>query len=299
MKNRLVNRLLSLLLTAALVIGMIPEFILTASAAEPTGSWMNVNPDALKAIVDDDTDSNGDGLADQLKRMLGLDPESYDTNEDGLTDVFKLENGLNPLSSDTYDIGISDLVALTEGDLEVEITSDLLDTDTDADGTYTVDLKVKLAWLVVGQTQNITDSWSTPIPVYYNDKPVELGDFGADNNDMQYIGSSLYVSSTGELNLQIAWRDSDGVKIRRYMNLVYDEDRICYNASTRDSDLLYTNFDFEDTGETNYETYYNIYKYYQRSKLILGNADDGFDLVSYTLDGTTATFSALAPQNHF
>jgi|GEM_PF-1975352 len=451
MKKRLVNRLLSLLLIVALVIGMIPEFILTASAAEPTENWMDVNLEELKAIVDDNTDSNGDGLADQLKRMLGLDPGSYDTNEDGLTDVFKLENGLNPLSSDTYGIGISDLVALTEGNLEVEITSNLLDTDTDADGTpnikdtdidndgipnaqdispfdvmdttmqqelvitlgdnpgnvsiqltpdnlehlvknsqvltwpvdkygqmsvikmkagnvsvvpmlevdmndtfdadtmtewgyfeyndklymplqyiyedyqpiglsadvfipaktgtangdgtYTVDLKVKLAWLAVGQTQNITDSWSTPVPVYYYDKPIKLGDFGAFDKPTQYIGSSLYVSSAyvssaGSLNLQIAWRDSDGVKVRSYVGLVYDEDRNCYNALAKFPDHLYTNFDFEDTGKTNYETYDVFDKYYQRSKLILSNADDGYDLVSYTLDGTTATFSAASPQRY-
>ena len=134
---------LSVLLIIAMLTGIVPlDEIRRTAHAEPSGphgenltnSSTVVDLEALKAIIDDDTDSNDDGLPDQLKRMLGLDPELADTIGDGISDKFKLENGLDPLKYDTYDIDISDFYALTKGNEDISITAALLDDDMDGDG---------------------------------------------------------------------------------------------------------------------------------------------------------------------
>jgi len=135
--------LLSILLILIMITGLIPlELLHERAFAEPNGphgdnltnSSTVVDLEALKAIIDDDTDSNDDGLPDQLKRMLGLDPELEDTIGDGLSDKFKLENSLDPLKYDTNGIGISDFYALTKGNEDINITADMLDEDMDGDG---------------------------------------------------------------------------------------------------------------------------------------------------------------------
>ncbi len=138
MKN--CKSLLSLLLIVSLLIGILPSGIFStpvhaAGDGTVTNSATAVDLDALMAIIDDDTDSNKDGLPDELCRILGLNPDLDDSNGDGLTDKFKLDNGLDPLKADTYDIGITDLYALTKGNADLPLTSDLLNVDTDGDGT--------------------------------------------------------------------------------------------------------------------------------------------------------------------
>src|SRR6056297_591909 len=142
MKVKKIKKIISTLIVISLVISAIPLYTyLKLAYGEPnlTNSSTVVDLEALKAIIDDNTDSNEDGLPDQLKRILGLNPLLEDSNNDGMSDKFKLDNGLDPLKQDTNDIGISDFYALTKGDEEKSLTADLLTEDFDEDGTYDIE----------------------------------------------------------------------------------------------------------------------------------------------------------------
>ncbi len=43
------------------------------------------------------TDSDGDGLVDELEALLGTDPQNADSDGDGFSDKEELENGYSPL----------------------------------------------------------------------------------------------------------------------------------------------------------------------------------------------------------
>lgn len=83
------------------------------------------------------TDSDGDGVADDDERALGLDPAVPDTDQDGLMDGVELRMGLDPLAVDLIN-GCS-VVQDTDGDRlndceERVLGSDPCVGDTDGDG---------------------------------------------------------------------------------------------------------------------------------------------------------------------
>jgi hypothetical protein len=89
-------------------------------------------------------DSDGDGIADLLERLLGLDPRNpldaeRDLDGDGLGTATELRLGLNPLASDSDGNGINDREddadhdGLSNGE-EIARGTDPLKFDTDGDG---------------------------------------------------------------------------------------------------------------------------------------------------------------------
>ena len=138
---RTFKRLLSVLLIAAMLTGMVPfrELSRIAYAAPAEGTMTNsstvVDLDELREKVTDEIDTDNDGVVDQIEKILGTNPDNKDTDGDGLNDLFELENGLDPLKEDTNDDGLSDLYEITRGNPDVEITPELVLRDTDGDGT--------------------------------------------------------------------------------------------------------------------------------------------------------------------
>ena len=58
--------------------------------------------------VEEDVDSDGDGLTDSEEEALGTDANSQDTDGDGLSDLEEVEMGTNPTQADTDGDGYSD-----------------------------------------------------------------------------------------------------------------------------------------------------------------------------------------------
>ena len=87
----------------------------------------------------DNTDSDGDGMADGIERWYGSDPSKSDTDGDGLPDGFEIDCGTNPLLKDSNSNGISDYDEdadndnLTNGE-ELKYVTRPLNPDTDNDG---------------------------------------------------------------------------------------------------------------------------------------------------------------------
>ena len=90
--------------------------------------------------TEDETDTDGDGLTDELERYFGTDKEKVDTDGDGLSDYIEaLEIGTDPLLKDTDGDGILDPDEDTDTDgltdnAEIELGTDILSMDTDGDG---------------------------------------------------------------------------------------------------------------------------------------------------------------------
>jgi hypothetical protein len=82
-----------------------------------------------KGVIDENLDSDGDGLTDLIEKRLGTDPYNIDTDGDGLMDGEELMGwGTDPLKADTDGDGLSDYN-------EVKVYgTDPLNPDTDGDG---------------------------------------------------------------------------------------------------------------------------------------------------------------------
>ncbi len=136
------KRMISVLLTIALVAGLVPFHLFKQTAYAAEGTMTNsstiVDLDELKSKVTDETDTDNDGLVDQIEKILGTNPDNKDSDGDGLHDQFEAENGLDPLKEDTNNDGLSDLYEITRGNPDEEITSELIQRDTDGDGTLDV-----------------------------------------------------------------------------------------------------------------------------------------------------------------
>lgn len=77
----------------------------------------------------DAADSDGDGIPDEVERILGTNPFNADTDGDGLTDGQEINQYFtDPLVADTDNDGISD------GDEVLVYRTDPLNPDTDGDG---------------------------------------------------------------------------------------------------------------------------------------------------------------------
>ena len=94
----------------------------------------SIDLDLLEKTVSDTTDTDNDGLTDTIERIIGTSVEKIDTDDDGLNDLFEVENSLSPLKKDSNSDGLDDLYELTGGNENIEITTSLLERDTDKDG---------------------------------------------------------------------------------------------------------------------------------------------------------------------
>jgi len=118
----------------AFICSTLPIEGLIVYARELETRYQHVSLETLKSQINDQEDTDNDGLSDTIERMLGTNIEEKDTDGDGLTDLFEVENNLNPLSIDTNQDGVNDLYEMTGGDDTLAITDELLDRDTDGDG---------------------------------------------------------------------------------------------------------------------------------------------------------------------
>lgn len=89
--------------------------------------------------VDENIDSDKDGLVDSLEKYFGTNPQKPDTDGDGLSDYIEIILGLNPLSKDTDRNGIEDGLEDTDHDglsnlEEIGAGTDCSKKDTDGDG---------------------------------------------------------------------------------------------------------------------------------------------------------------------
>ncbi|EGF91074.1 PAP2 superfamily protein [Asticcacaulis biprosthecium C19] len=88
-------------------------------------SGNRTNLPEVAMIVANTPDTDGDGLADKIERVIGTSGTAADTDGDGLTDKFEIDNGLDPLGGfptatgvlATIDIGatINDIVTYKDG----------------------------------------------------------------------------------------------------------------------------------------------------------------------------------------
>lgn len=103
---------LSFLLVISILAGSLPPKLGAETARAEgelfTNSTTILDLNDLRSKVSDHTDTDGDGLWDQVEKILGTAVEIVDTDSDGLTDLFELENGLDPLKADTNSSGLSD-----------------------------------------------------------------------------------------------------------------------------------------------------------------------------------------------
>ena len=87
----------------------------------------------------DNTDADGDGMADGIERWYGTDLQNADTDGDGLPDGFEIDCGTNPLLKDSNSNGVSDFDEdadddhLSNGE-ELKYGTRPLNPDTDNDG---------------------------------------------------------------------------------------------------------------------------------------------------------------------
>ena len=93
--------------------------------------WINLN---------DDTDTDGDGILDSFEEFYGSDPNKTDTDGDGLPDAYELEPlGLDPTKPDTDGNGVKDGNEEADGDGLTNLEEYQLGTkpgyaDSDGDG---------------------------------------------------------------------------------------------------------------------------------------------------------------------
>ncbi|MGV8149000.1 MAG: hypothetical protein ACLKAN_08345 [Alkaliphilus sp.] len=144
------KRYISLLLATSMIVmlalsGLFPfKGIARAAYATPdssstmTNSSTVVGLDELRSKVVDETDTDNDGLSDQVEKIIGTNPNESDSDGDGLNDLFELENNLDPLKEDTNGDGLLDLHEITRGDTNTQLTSEMVLRDTDSDGTIDV-----------------------------------------------------------------------------------------------------------------------------------------------------------------
>ncbi len=91
------------------------------------------------------TDTDGDGIIDELEVVIGTNPNSVDTDGDGLTDYEEMEKVYtNPLRRDSDDNGIEDGDEDYDSDgitnkSEIELGTDPTVSDTDEDGVNDYD----------------------------------------------------------------------------------------------------------------------------------------------------------------
>lgn len=128
------KRFTAILLIAALVVGAawgIPTVFGDKSAPVVTEITMEMMNDA--------TDTDGEGLTDTMELIFGTDANKPDTDGDGLSDYEEVMAGLDPLKADADGNGVSDDQDDADGDgltngQEKELGTQITLADTDGDG---------------------------------------------------------------------------------------------------------------------------------------------------------------------
>lgn len=92
------------------------EHTLTVSAIDEAQNVSTLSIVVAVMAPPDLTDTDGDGLTDEIERTLGTDVDSVDTDGDGLSDFDEFEeHKTNPLAADTDNDGVNDDVELDAG----------------------------------------------------------------------------------------------------------------------------------------------------------------------------------------
>ncbi|HTP00302.1 MAG TPA: hypothetical protein VMJ64_02940 [Anaerolineales bacterium] len=100
----------------------------TVAANQTAAASATIVANQTAAAIEGQSDSDGDGLVNQVEAQMGTDPNVPDTDVDGLMDGQEaLKTGTNPLNPDT------DADGLKDGD-EARLGTNPLSPDTDGDG---------------------------------------------------------------------------------------------------------------------------------------------------------------------
>jgi uncharacterized repeat protein (TIGR02543 family) len=101
-----------------------------------TAGYTQLNLNQLMDACANRADSDGDGLPDEVEKILGTDPQQKDTDEDKLDDRYELVNGLDPLKSDSNNDGLGDYGEIAIYDNDTSDCDPTLDTDNDGIPNY-------------------------------------------------------------------------------------------------------------------------------------------------------------------
>lgn len=132
--------------------------------------------------LDQDADSDGDGLTDSFEKLLGTDPKKADTDDDGLSDAYEaIRSHTDPLSGDTDNDGITDPTEIASGTDPGQLP------DTDHDGLS--DLAEKILGTDAAQPDSDLDGLSDALETSLGTDPTLTdsdGDGLSDGLEVQY-----------------------------------------------------------------------------------------------------------------
>ena len=177
-------------------------------------------PRTTRKIVEDTTDSDGDGLTDTLEQMLGTNPHDADSDGDGVNDYIEFYVvGTDPLQNDsdtdTDGDGLSNLEevllgtnpsecdtdadGLTDADEVGIYFTDPCNSDTDGDGLLDgAEIELGLNPLVAKSDGITLDSQTAEGQLYLDELAAQV-----------YVAESTYTPAQGGISLFAAVDDAD------------------------------------------------------------------------------------------